>query len=146
LKMTVPEPVIGYAKEGVPVTFDVVSLPGRTFTATIKYVGREIRSTTRDVVDEAIVDNHERLLLPGMFATVQLPTGTAPQPVVPKTSIFHTEAGPTVFVIADGRLQQRAVHTATVLDDVVAVSEGLKRGDRIVARPSADTVDGVQVE
>lgn len=146
LKITVPEPMIAYAKEGTTITFDVVSLPGRTFSATIKYVGREVRPTTRDVVDEAIVDNHERVLLPGMFATVQLPTGTASLPVVPKSSIVHTEAGPTVFVVADGRLQQRAVHAGTVLDDVIAVSEGLKKGERIVAHPTAETVDGVQVE
>jgi membrane fusion protein (multidrug efflux system) len=146
LKITVPEPMIGYAKEGATVTFDVVSLPGKTFTATIKYVGREVRATTRDVVDEAVVDNHDHLLLPGMFATVQLPTGSASLPVVPKTSIATTEGGPTVFVVADGRLQQRAVHTGTVLDDVVAVSEGLKKGERIVAHPTAETVDGAQVE
>ncbi len=146
LKITVPEPVIGYAKEGAAVTFEVVGLPGRTFGATIKYVGREVRPTTRDVVDEAIVDNHEHLLLPGMFATVQLPTGSAPQPIVPKDSIVPTEAGPTVFVVANGRLQQRAVHTGTVLDEVVAVTEGLKKGEKIVARPAADIVDGAQVE
>jgi membrane fusion protein (multidrug efflux system) len=146
LKITVPEPMIAYATEGVAITFDVVSLPGKTFNATIKYVGREVRATTRDVVDEAVVDNPEHLLLPGMFTTVQLPTGSAPTPVVPKTAIAETEAGPTVFVVVDGRLQQRAVHTGAVLDDMVAVSEGLKKGEHIVARPTAEVVDGAKVE
>jgi membrane fusion protein (multidrug efflux system) len=146
LKITVPEPMIEYAKEGVAVTFGVTSLPGRSFTATIKYVGREIRPSTRDVVDEAVVDNHDHLLLPGMFATVQLATGTAMTPVLPKAAILPTEAGPTVFVVVDGRLQQRAIHLATTLDDVVAVSEGLKKGERVVLHPSADTADGARVE
>jgi membrane fusion protein (multidrug efflux system) len=147
LKVTVPEPMVEYAKEGTVVTFAVTSFPGRTFTATIKYLGREIRPTTRDIVDEAVVDNHEHLLLPGMFATVQLSTGTAPMPVVPKTAIVPTEAGPTVFVVVDGRLQQRAVHAGAPLDDVVVpVSEGLKKGERVVKHPSAETVDGSPVE
>jgi membrane fusion protein (multidrug efflux system) len=72
LKLTVPEPAIPFAREGVTVTFEVLGLPDRTFSAPIRYVGREVRATTRDLVDEAIVDNHDRLLLPGMFATVQL--------------------------------------------------------------------------
>jgi membrane fusion protein (multidrug efflux system) len=146
LKITVPEPVIGYAKEGGTVSFEVVSLPGRVFNATIKYVGREIRPMTRDVVDEAVFDNHDRLLLPGMFATVRLPVGSAPLPVIPKAAIAQTDTGPTVFVLSDGHLQQRAVHAETILDNVVAVSEGLKKGERIVAVPSAETVDGVRVE
>jgi len=146
LKITVPEPMIAYATEGVVVTFDVLSLPGKKFNATIKYVGREVRATTRDVVDEAIVDNSEHLLLPGMFATVQLPTGAAPTPIVPKTSIVESEAGSTVFVVVDGRLEQRAVHTGVALGDMVAVTEGLKKGEHIVGHPTADTVDGAKVE
>jgi membrane fusion protein (multidrug efflux system) len=147
LKITVPEPMVEYAKEGATVTFAVTSFPGKTFTATIKYVGREIRQTTRDIVDEAVVDNRDHLLLPGMFATVQLSTGTASLPVVPKTAIASTEAGPTVFVVAEGRVQQRAVHTGAPVDDVVvAVSEGLIKGDRFGEEPPADFGEGAPVE
>jgi membrane fusion protein (multidrug efflux system) len=126
LALTVPAPAIAYAHAGVAVDFTVIEQPGRTFQATIKYVGREIRATTRDLIDEAIVDNHEGVLLPGMFATVQLPTGIAPQPVVPKTAVRETDSGPTVFVIRDGRVEQRAVHTGVTLGDVIAIKEGVK--------------------
>jgi membrane fusion protein (multidrug efflux system) len=146
LALTVPAPAIAHAHEGVVVDFTVVELPGRTFQAAIKYVGREIRATTRDMIDEAIVDNHEGVLLPGMFATVLLPTGIAPQPVVPKTALRETDSGPTVFVLVDGRVEQRAVHTGVTLGDVIAVKEGLKKGDRVVTLPSRDIVDGAQAK
>lgn len=146
LKLTVPEPAIAYAREGVVVTFTVLDLPDRTFSAAIRYVGREVRSLTRDVVDEAIVDNHDGALLPGMFATVLIPTGSALWPTVPKTALVQTDTGPTLFALVDGRLQQRAVHAGVALGDDVAVSEGLKRGDRVVVRPSAETVDGILAE
>lgn len=146
LALTVPAPAIAHAREGVVVDFTVVELPGRTFQATIKYVGREIRATTRDMIDEAIVDNHEGVLLPGMFATVLLPTGIAAQPVVPKTALRETDSGPTVFVLVEGRVEQRAVHTGVTLGDVIAVKEGLKKGDRVVTLPSRDIVDGAQAK
>lgn len=145
LSLTVPAPALAFAHEGVAVDFTVIEQPGRTFQGTIKYVGREIRATTRDIVDEAVVDNHEGLLLPGMFATVQLPTGVASQPVVPKTALRETDSGPTVFVVVDGRVEQRAVHTGVTLGEVVAVKEGLRKGDLVVARPPKDLVDGAQV-
>jgi membrane fusion protein, multidrug efflux system len=146
LRLTVPEPAIHFAQEGVTVTFAVVGLPDRTFSAPIRYVGREVRAMTRDLVDEALVDNRERLLLPGMFATVQLPTGAALQAIVPKTAIVETDTGPTVLAVVDGVIQQRAIHAGVTLADDVAIAEGLKKGDRVVARPSVDTVDGAPVE
>ncbi|HMJ55184.1 MAG TPA: efflux RND transporter periplasmic adaptor subunit [Polyangiaceae bacterium] len=146
LRLTVPEPAIAYARQDVNVFFKVVGIPDKTFTAVIKYVGREIRAMTRDVVDEAIVDNHDRLLLPGMFTTVQLPTGTAPQAIVPKSAVLRTDSGPAVFAVVDQHLQQRAVRLGLELDDTIAIPEGVKKGDRVALRPSADMIDGSLVE
>src|SRR5262249_54036595 len=42
LRLSVPEPAIPYAREGTLVTFKVLSQPGQSFSATIKYVGREV--------------------------------------------------------------------------------------------------------
>jgi len=146
LRLTVPEPAIAFARQDVNVFFKVVGIPDKTFTAVIKYVGREIRAMTRDVVDEAIVDNHDRLLLPGMFTTVQLPTGTAPQAIVPKSAVLRTDSGPAVFAVVDQHLQQRAVRLGLELDDTIAIPEGVKKGDRVALRPSADMIDGSLVE
>lgn len=146
LELTVPEPAIPFAREGVSVAFSVVGIADRTFSAVIKYVGREIRATTRDMIDEAVVDNHDRLLLPGMFATVRLPTGTAPQATVPKTAVMVTDSGPAVFAVVDQHLQLRAVRVGLELDDATAIAEGIKKGERVVVRPSADMIDGSLVE
>jgi membrane fusion protein (multidrug efflux system) len=146
LRISVPEPAIPFATEGTKVTFKVLAFPDKDFSATIKYVGREVRPTTRDMIDEAIVDNHEHKLLPGTFVTVQLPQGTQNQAVVPKTALVQTDTGPTVFAVVEKRLEQRAVHTGISLDDGIAVSEGLKKGDRVVVQPAADLKDGSPVE
>jgi RND family efflux transporter MFP subunit len=146
LRISVPEPAIPYAKESTRVTFRTLAMPDREFAATIKYVGREVRPTTRDMIDEAVVDNHDHLLLPGTFVTVQLPVGTANQPVVPKSALMQTDDGTTVFVVTDGRLEQRAAHATIAVKDGIAIEEGLKKGDRLVLNPSPNLKDGARVQ
>jgi RND family efflux transporter MFP subunit len=146
LRISVPEPAIPYATEGTEVTFKVLSLPDQQFKAKIKYVGREVRPTTRDMIDEAVVENHEHKLLPGTFVTVQLPVGSAKQAIVPKSAVVATDNGSTVFAIVDGRLEQRAAQTTIAVDGGIAVAEGVKKGDRIVVNPAQDLQDGSRVE
>jgi membrane fusion protein (multidrug efflux system) len=146
LRISVPEPGIPFAKEGTQVKFRTLSMPDREFTAAIKYVGREVRPTTRDMIDEAVVDNHDHLLLPGTFVIVQLPIGSANLPVVPKSALMQTEDGTTVFVIADGRLQQRAVQPTVAVKDGIAIAEGLKKGEKTVVNPASNLKDGARVQ
>jgi membrane fusion protein (multidrug efflux system) len=146
LRISVPEPAIPYATEGTEVSFKVLALPDKTFTAKIKYVGREVRPTTRDMIDEAVIDNHEHKLLPGTFVTVQLPVGSAKQAIVPKNAVVATDNGATVFAVVDGRLEQRAAQTTVAVDGGLAVAEGVKKGERVVVNPSQDLQDGARVE
>jgi membrane fusion protein, multidrug efflux system len=146
LLITVPERAFGAVKEGSKVTFETVALPGRKFTGTVKFLGREVRATTRDVVSEAVVDNKERLLVPGMFVTARLPIGEVTLPVVPTTALVPTEPAPSVLVIVNGRIEQRVVQVGATVDDVVSIVEGVKKDERIVLHPNADTVDGALVE
>lgn len=146
LRISVPEPGIPYAKEGTVVTFRTLALGDREFTATIKYVGREIRPTTRDMIDEAVVDNKDHLLLPGTFVTVQLPVGDQKLPIIPKNAVVDSDDGTTVYVVANGRLEQRAVQTTVDVGEGIAVAEGLNKDDRVVVNPPKDLKDGSRVE
>jgi hypothetical protein len=85
-------------------------------------------------------------LLPGTFVTVQLPAGTANLPVVPKDALVRLDEGTTVFAVANGRVQQRAVQSSVAIGDGIAIAEGLKQGDQIVVRPAADLQDGAPVQ
>jgi membrane fusion protein (multidrug efflux system) len=146
LRISVPEPAIPYATEGTEVTFKVLTMPDQEFKAKIKYVGREIRPNTRDMIDEAVVENHDHKLLPGTFVTVQLPVGSAKQAIVPTSAEVQTDNGATVYAIVNGRLEQRAAQTTVSVDGGVAVAEGVKKGDRIVVKPPPELQDGARVE
>lgn len=146
LRISVPEPAIPYAREGARVTFRSLLSGDQDITATIKYVGREVRPTTRDMIVEAVVENHEHKLLPGTFVTVQLPVGKEPQAVVPKSALREVEGGTTVFAIVNGRVEQRAVRAQVRPDGTATVSEGLKKGERVVVNPAPDLQDGTRVQ
>jgi RND family efflux transporter MFP subunit len=146
LQLTVPEPSIAYVKEGVAVSFQTVSRPGKTFQATVKYLGREVRQNTRDLVVEAVSDNAAHELLPGMFVTAHLGVGTETVPVVPKKAIVKVETNDTVFVVVDGRLEQRVIQDGADLGDRVAAIDGVKKDEKLVLNPGPLTVDGAEVE
>ncbi|HEY3594033.1 MAG TPA: efflux RND transporter periplasmic adaptor subunit, partial [Polyangiaceae bacterium] len=92
VRLTIPEPDLFAAHEGVVVRFETLGIPGREFSAVIKYIGGEVRQQTRDLVVEALVDNKDGALLPGMFVTAHLPIGEEKVPVVPKNALLTTEA------------------------------------------------------
>ncbi len=146
LRLTVPEANLSAARAGVVVTFDSVALKGQVFNATIRFVGREIRENTRDLVVEAIADNTQGVLVPGMFVTAHLPTGTRNEPVIPRKAVVNSDSAYSVFVVVNNHLEQRVVQTGAVLGDDIAIPDGLSQGERVVTNPSSQTVDGVRVE
>lgn len=146
LRLTVPESDIFAVKEGLKVRFSTAGIPDQVFQATLKFIGGEVREQTRDLVVEAVVDNHEGALLPGMFVSAHLSTGQARLPVIPKKAILTGPTSPSVFVIDGDRVRQRVVQTAAPLGDDVAIADGVKKGDRVVLSPSSSLSDGALID
>jgi membrane fusion protein, multidrug efflux system len=146
LELTVPEANVGSMHPGLAVSFETVGYPGRVFTAVVKYMGGEIREATRDLVVEAITSNSDHALLPGMFVTAELPVGEVTSPVVPARALVHHDENDSVFVVVDGHLVERVVQLGPKVKDLVAVADGVKKGEQVVVSPPADAVDGVQTE
>jgi membrane fusion protein (multidrug efflux system) len=155
LKLSVPEANVSAVHEGLVVSFETVAVQGRRFESTIKYVGREVRETTRDLVVEAVTPNTDGALMPGMFVTAHLPVAAVTLPVIPRASVVKLGVTDTVFVVVDKHLQQRVVQTGAALggqagqagpSDQIAIREGLTKDEVVVTNPSNATVDGVAVE
>lgn len=146
LELTVPEANVGAVHPGLAVSFETVALPGRVFTATVKYMGGEIREATRDLVVEAVTDNHDHALLPGMFVTARLPVGEVTLPVVPAKALVHRDESDSVFVVIDGHLVERVVQLGAKVKDDVAVADGVKKGEQVVVSPPAEAADGVPTD
>jgi cobalt-zinc-cadmium efflux system membrane fusion protein len=105
--------------DGVEVT--VESYPGRVFSGEVTYLSPEVAAETRTVRARIDVENPERLLRPGMFASVRL--------VDP-----HTEPGEPALAVPAGAVVRRGGETLVF---VPLPEEPGHEGARFEARPVA---------
>lgn len=153
LVFTVPESHLTKVKEGAEVLFRVASFPDRSFIGKIRYVGASVRESTRDLVVEATVVNKPDaastdktgILRPGMFASVDIVVGEDSLPVVPKTSITEKDGRSLLFVVANGRVEERVVQTGVESGTNVSVVRGLSAGDLVVTHSESPLRNGLAV-
>src|SRR5207248_1373977 len=83
----------------------------------------KVDSDTRNVQVEAKVPNPDRVLTPGMFASVSVEVGSKQRHLtLPQTAVVYNPYGETVFVVltkaeADRRQAAEAAATAAANDD-----------------------------
>lgn len=145
LQLTVPEVYLSALQPGQVVTFRVAGYPKRTFSATLVRIAPVVRASTRDVVAEAEVINPDHKLWPGMFASADLPVGMEDLPTVPQSAVVTQDSGNHVFVVHEGRIEERAVQLGPMLGSQVAIRTGVNKGDRVVSKPTPETKNGAFV-
>jgi len=132
LQLTVPEAQVASVKAGATVGFTVSGYADRRFEGKVRFVSGALRATTRDLIAEALVPNPERLLLPGMFADVELVTGSERLPSVPKSAIIEQDEQSRVYVVLNGRLEERIVALGPTVGDRVSIRRGVKDAEPVV--------------
>jgi membrane fusion protein, multidrug efflux system len=147
LELSVPETNIGYAKAGAKVRFTVAGYPDRTFEGAVRYVAASVRQATRDVIAEAVVDDPERVLRSGMFASILLEQGSQKTAAIPKRSLVVRDGKSSAFVVVNRKLEQRLVQVGDDLgDDLVAITRGVADGERVVVSPAPELTNNHSVE
>ncbi|HEV2087266.1 MAG TPA: efflux RND transporter periplasmic adaptor subunit, partial [Cryptosporangiaceae bacterium] len=128
---------------GVTATVDLDAVPGGTYRATVTAVSLLPTTSARGGVSYRV-----RLALgagtladgavaprprPGMSAVARLAVRTTENAVtVPASAVIRDGARDTVWVIERGAATRRIVTVGTQGEDLVAVTAGLRAGDRIV--------------
>jgi len=130
-------------KVGQTVRVSVDAYPGRTFDGKITTIEPQIATDTRNIRVQATIQNPDRILKPGMFATTTIVLPEKPAVVtVPETAVDYTLYGDSVFLINekkgdDGKTTLTAdrtfVKTGNRVEGRVEILKGLKPGDRVVA-------------
>jgi multidrug efflux system membrane fusion protein len=141
---------------GQEVDIMVDAYPGRTFKGKITTIEPQISSDTRNVRVQATLDNPDGVLKPGMFATVSVVLPSKPaQVTLPETAVDYTLYGDSVFLVKetkgdDGKVALNAervpVTTGTRVHGRVAITKGLKPGDRVVAVGQLKLQSGAAIE
>jgi len=113
---------------------------GREFAATLNAIEPRIDVDTRNVRVEAVADNADGQLVPGMYVKVAVDVGTPTrQLTLPQSAITFNPYGQTVFVVKPGSAkdapptaQQAFVTTGATRGDQIAVLSGLEEGAEVV--------------
>jgi membrane fusion protein (multidrug efflux system) len=125
----------------------VAAWPDETFAGKVRFVGATVRRATRDLLVEAVVPNKGERLRPGMFAVAEVTLGQVSLPVLPRSAVRTDERGGTdrVFVVRDGRVEERLVHTGPASGAQVAIVTGVRAGEQVVVEPGPALRDGLKV-
>ncbi|MCC6216096.1 MAG: efflux RND transporter periplasmic adaptor subunit [Polyangiaceae bacterium] len=145
LELAVPEAAVAQVAEGQSLGFSVAPLPDARFVARVRWVGPSLDPRTRNLTIEAVVDGGDARLLPGMFATARLSVGEQRLVAVPASSITRRGETARVFVVAEGQIRERVVQLGESDGERVAVTKGVRAGERVVVRPTASVADGARV-
>jgi membrane fusion protein, multidrug efflux system len=147
VELTVPEADLGHVKQGMSVDFRLAANdkdPVRH--GRIRYVGPAVRQQSRDAIIEAVVENSDHSLRPGMFVTARVALGEQTLPAVPQSAVRTDGPQRHVFVVIDGRLEDRLVQLGDSRESLVAVVEGIRSGEQVVAELTPDVRDGARVK
>ncbi len=140
---TVTEKDSGQLKVGQTVRIAVDAYPNRTFEGQITTIEPQISTDTRNIRVQATIQNPDRILKPGMFATTTVVLPDKPPVVtVPETAVDYTLYGDSVYLLgekkgADGKtsliVTRSFVQTGNRIGGRAEIVKGLKDGDRVVA-------------
>ncbi len=143
LDFFVPQQEVARMKLNQAVEVRIDAFPDQVFAGEIAAINPKVDASSRNVQVRAALKNPDHRLLPGMYATVDIPTG-APQHLItlPQTAITYSPYGDTVYVVEQNGTDQNGkqklvarqtfVTTGATRGDQVAVLKGVKEGDMIV--------------
>jgi RND family efflux transporter MFP subunit len=146
LRIDIPEQNIGQIANGQGISLQTSAYPDRNFAGRVVRIAPSLNATSRALTVEAEVENVGGLLKPGQFATVRINQGKAqPTVMIPATAIKTDGETSSVFVIKDGRAQQRQVKTGLLENELIEVQNGVQEGEMVATSNINQIYDGVAV-
>jgi len=149
LTVTVPSADSARVKVGQPLEFTVDALPGKSFSGKVMFINPELSSADRSLKVVAEVQNGTELLKGGLFAKGRIVTGKRSGVVqIPRSVLasYDTVQQTATLFVADGQVaRQRKVSTGTANGTLVEIKEGLKTGEKYVARGGFTLRDGDKI-
>jgi RND family efflux transporter MFP subunit len=143
--ISVPQEEARLAQPGVPVQLAVKELPGHEFKSSVTRTTEALDPTTRTLLVETDLPNHDRLLHPGMFVSATLyleqrPNALAIRPL----AIVPGKSGQTksVFVVEQGKAHLVPIKTGIDDGSWVEVTEGLTGNEDVVLVGKGNITEG----
>jgi Cu(I)/Ag(I) efflux system membrane fusion protein len=130
----VPEYELSSVRVGAKAIVRIRSLPGRQFEGEVDLIYPEIMPETRTARVRIQLPNPDRLLMPNMYADVEVAAGASEAVVtVPDSAVI--DSGDRQVVIVDkgeGSFEPRDVKIGARGEGMVEITEGIAEGERVV--------------
>lgn len=138
-----PQQHLSQLTQGLEVRVWSDAAPGREFKGKLTAINSMVDPVTRNVSVQAILENPDHALRPGMFAKaeVMLPE-KRPALVIPGSAVSYAPFGDSVFVIEKKKdektgkesevIRQQFVRVGEARGDFVSITNGLKAGETVV--------------
>jgi len=147
LFVSVPANFGPFLKPGLTADVTVPQLPDRHFEAEFLTVAKGFSVDTRTAVTEFVIENEDRALWPGSYATVHLSAeverGTLRLPA--SAMVFDENGTQVATVTSENKVHFKPISVTQILDSAVEVSAGVTAEDRIIDNPSAALLEGERV-
>lgn len=144
LFVNVPETYGAVMHDGLKANLTVPQFANRQFTAEFLTTARGFNESTRTVVTQFVIENEDRDLWPGSYASVNLTVEVAHKNLsIPSSALVFDEMGTRVaFVDENNRVRFKPITITRILDATVELSGGVTKDDRIINNPSAALLEG----
>jgi membrane fusion protein, multidrug efflux system len=135
LDFSIPEIFLGKLRDGQRVIARSTAYPGRTFEGMVTVIDTRIDPVSRSVRVNAMFDNADEALRPGLFISVELALDRRENAVIiDEEALVPEGARQFVFVVRDGRAVRVEVKLGSRQQGSVEVLEGLKAGENVIVR------------
>lgn len=146
IRIEIPEQAIPEVRVGQSVSVTTSAWPDKNFSGRIARISPSLAADSRTLSVEADIENKSGELKPGQFATVRiLQSRSEPAVLIPARAV-RTESGVSrVFVIKEGRAEQRLVQLGQAESDLLEVKSGVAEGEQVATSNVEQLSDGIAI-
>ena len=142
----VPENYVNQVKVGDDVKVVFKDLEGITYNEKISFVGSTISTDNRTFPIEIHIKNRDGKIKPELSSKVYIQRSNYDSAIViPEEVVTQTDVGPVVFIADGDTARMRKIEVISRYNNQVAVSSGLKAGDKLIRVGFQNLVDGTRI-
>lgn len=143
---SVPERFAPELRVGQRLDLSVEAYPGQTFTGQVTRLSPAVEVQTRSLALEGRVSNTSGKLRPGFFAKgIAFTRKDAGVAFVPAEALVYFVGISKVFVVGDGKVEERQVKAGTRQGGSVEVLDGVKPGETVAVSNLSQLFNGAPV-
>lgn len=133
VEFRIPEVLITDVAEGQDIEISVDALGGRKFSGKVITLAPQVEVSGRSLLVQAVLDNQEGILRPGMFTRVRLILDRVENALlVPEEALVPEGRSQFVFRLVDGVAEKVQVTLGHRMRGQVQITEGINPGDVVV--------------